>query len=102
MVTAPTSPGPITRAPERAELTGRDQIADFFASVPAGGRVELIELVVVRANGRPALATYLPDDRGDCRRLRDYGPRPPISVSRGRAIAAAGTSRCRWPPFPRS
>lgn len=55
--------------------TGRDQIADFFASVPAGWRLELIELVVVRANGQPALATYLPDDPGDCRSLRDHGPR---------------------------
>jgi hypothetical protein len=75
MATAPTAPGPITRAPERAELTGRDQIADFFASVPAGWRVELIELVVARANGQPALATYLPDDRGDCRRLRITAPK---------------------------
>jgi RNA polymerase sigma-70 factor (ECF subfamily) len=53
--------------PERAEFTGRDQIVDFFATVPAGGRLELIDLVVVRANGQPALAAYLPDNRGDCR-----------------------------------
>jgi len=37
--------------------------------------VELIELVVARANGQPALATYLPDDRGDCRRLRITAPK---------------------------
>jgi RNA polymerase sigma-70 factor, ECF subfamily len=53
--------------PERAEFAGRDRIVDFFATVPAGGRLDLIELVVVRANGQPALAAYLPDDRGECR-----------------------------------
>jgi RNA polymerase sigma-70 factor (ECF subfamily) len=53
--------------PQRAEFIGRTAIADFFATVPADGRLDLIELVVMRANGRPALAAYLPDDRGDCR-----------------------------------
>jgi RNA polymerase sigma-70 factor (ECF subfamily) len=53
--------------PERAEFAGRQQIVDFFATVPAGGRLDLIDLVVVRANGQPALAAYLPDARGDCR-----------------------------------
>jgi len=53
--------------PERAEFVGRDRIADFFATVPAGGRLDLIKLVAVRANGQPALAAYLPDERGDCR-----------------------------------
>jgi RNA polymerase sigma-70 factor (ECF subfamily) len=53
--------------PERAEFIGRQQIVDFFATVPAGGRLDLIDLVVVRANGQPALAAYLPDARGDCR-----------------------------------
>jgi RNA polymerase sigma-70 factor (ECF subfamily) len=52
--------------PQRAEFTGRQAVADFFASVPAGGRLDLIDLVVVRANGQPALAAYLPDERGDC------------------------------------
>jgi RNA polymerase sigma-70 factor, ECF subfamily len=53
--------------PQRAEFAGRDRIAEFFATVPAGGRLELIDLVTVRANGQPALAAYLPDERGDCR-----------------------------------
>ncbi len=53
--------------PQRAELAGRDRIADFFATVPAGGRLDLVDLVVVQANGQPALAAYLPDERGDCR-----------------------------------
>jgi len=53
--------------PERTEFAGRDNIVDFFATVPASGRLDLIDLVVVRANGQPALAAYLPDDRGACR-----------------------------------
>jgi len=52
--------------PQRAEYTGRAVIADFFATIPADGRLDLIDLVPVRANGQPALAAYLPDDRGDC------------------------------------
>lgn len=53
--------------PEPVEFVGRDRIAEFFATVPAGGRLELIELVAVRANGQPALGAYLPDEHGDCR-----------------------------------
>jgi RNA polymerase sigma-70 factor (ECF subfamily) len=53
--------------PERAEFIGRESIAGFFATVPAGGRLDLIDLVVLRANGLPALAAYLPDERGQCR-----------------------------------
>jgi RNA polymerase sigma-70 factor, ECF subfamily len=53
--------------PQRAEFIGRTVIADFFATVPAGGRLDLIDLVEVRANGQPALAAYLPDERGDGR-----------------------------------
>ena len=52
--------------PQRAEFIGRTVIADFFATVPADGRLDLIGLVVVRANGQPALAAYLPDEKGDC------------------------------------
>lgn len=53
--------------PQRAEFLGRQAVVDFFATVPAGGRLDLIDLVVIGANGQPALAAYLPDDRGDCR-----------------------------------
>jgi len=42
-------------------------VADFFATVPADGRIDLIPLVPTRANGHPALAAYLPDDQGRCR-----------------------------------
>jgi RNA polymerase sigma-70 factor (ECF subfamily) len=53
--------------PELAVFTGREQVVQFFATIPAGGRLDLIMLEVVRANGQPALAAYLPDDRGTCR-----------------------------------
>jgi RNA polymerase sigma-70 factor (ECF subfamily) len=53
--------------PQRAEFLGRSVIADFFATVPADGRLDLIDLVDIRANGQPALAAYLPDVRGGCR-----------------------------------
>ncbi|GIH05261.1 hypothetical protein Rhe02_33280 [Rhizocola hellebori] len=52
--------------PERAEFAGRQAIADFFATVPADGRLDLIELVAIHANGQPAVAAYLPDNRGAC------------------------------------
>jgi ketosteroid isomerase-like protein len=60
--------------PQRAEFIGRTVIADFFATVPADGRLDLIDLLVIRANGQPALGAYLPDQRGDWR-VRDHGPR---------------------------
>jgi len=43
-------------------------VAGFFATVPADGRLDLIRLVVTRANGHPTVAAYLPDaTTGDCR-----------------------------------
>lgn len=53
--------------PEDIVITGRDQIVEFFATVPAGGRLDLIPLTVIRANGQLAVAAYLPDDSGRCR-----------------------------------
>jgi RNA polymerase sigma-70 factor (ECF subfamily) len=53
--------------PERIEIVGRDEVARFFATVPAGGRLDRIRLVPIRANGQPALAAYLPDERDTCR-----------------------------------
>jgi RNA polymerase sigma-70 factor (ECF subfamily) len=52
----------LTMPPLALRFTGRDAIAEFFATVPAGGRLDLIELVETRANGHPAVAAYLPDD----------------------------------------
>lgn len=53
--------------PEAILITGRHPVAEFFATVPADGRLDLIRLVETRANDHPALAAYLPDDTGDCR-----------------------------------
>jgi RNA polymerase sigma-70 factor (ECF subfamily) len=57
----------LTMPPQPLRFVGRDAVAGFFATVPAGGRLDLIELLEIRANGEPALAAYLPDDTGDCR-----------------------------------
>jgi RNA polymerase sigma-70 factor (ECF subfamily) len=58
----------LTMPPEAIQIIGRDRVAGFFATVPAAGRLDLIRLVVTRANGHPALAAYLPDgSTGDCR-----------------------------------
>jgi len=47
--------------PERAEYGGRAAVAEFFATVPAGGRLDQIALIITRANGQPCLAAYLID-----------------------------------------
>jgi RNA polymerase sigma-70 factor (ECF subfamily) len=51
----------LTMPPQGIRIVGRDAVAAFFATVPAGGRLDLIRLVVTRANGHPAMAAYLPD-----------------------------------------
>ncbi|MGW3349770.1 RNA polymerase subunit sigma-70 [Nonomuraea rubra] len=53
--------------PEQVEIGGRGAVVEFFATQPAGGRLDLIELVEIAANGQPALAAYLPDSTGTCR-----------------------------------
>lgn len=53
--------------PEQVEISGRTAVAEFFATQPAGGRLDLIDLVEIAANGQPALAAYLPDSTGTCR-----------------------------------
>jgi RNA polymerase sigma-70 factor, ECF subfamily len=57
----------LTMPPQTLTFLGRDAVAEFFATVPTEGRLDLIELVEVRANGHPALAAYLPDTSGECR-----------------------------------
>lgn len=57
----------LTMPPQTLAFVGRDAVAEFFATVPAEGRLDLINLVEVRANGHPALAAYLPDSGGACR-----------------------------------
>jgi len=59
--------------PQAIQITGRQAVADLFATVPAAGRLDLIRLVATRANGHPSLAAYLPDgSTGGC---RGYGRR---------------------------
>lgn len=41
-----------------------DDVAGFFATVPADGRLDLFRLTPTRANGHPAAAAYLPGDNG--------------------------------------
>ncbi|GIH97533.1 RNA polymerase subunit sigma-70 [Planobispora siamensis] len=53
--------------PEAVEFRGRTAIAEFFATVPAQGRLDRIRLRETAANRQPALAAYLPDETGRCR-----------------------------------
>ena len=58
----------LTMPPQAIQVTGRQTVADFFATVPAAGRLDLIRLIATRANGHPSLAAYLPDgSTDDCR-----------------------------------
>jgi RNA polymerase sigma-70 factor (ECF subfamily) len=58
----------LTMPPQALRFVGRDAVTEFFATVPAEGRLDLIHLVETRANGHPAVAAYLPDEStGDCR-----------------------------------
>ena len=47
--------------PETFEYRGREAIGRFFATVPAGGRLERFRLVPTRANGQPAFGFYIKD-----------------------------------------
>jgi RNA polymerase sigma-70 factor, ECF subfamily len=50
--------------PEQVELDGDRAVASFFATVPAGGRLDRFHLMLTHANGCPAVAAYLHDDAG--------------------------------------
>lgn len=57
----------LTMPPQAIQITGRHLVAEFFATVPAKGWLDLIEMVATRANGHPSLAAYLPDgSTSDC------------------------------------
>jgi RNA polymerase sigma-70 factor (ECF subfamily) len=56
----------LSMPPELTTITGRAQVTRFFATVPAGGRLDTIRLVTTAANGHPALAAYLPDQSARC------------------------------------
>jgi RNA polymerase sigma-70 factor (ECF subfamily) len=72
--------------PQAILITGRPAVAEFFATVPAGGRLDTIRLRVVRANGHPALAAYLPDDGAEC---RGYGIMV-LTITGGRIATVTG------------
>ena len=50
--------------PILVRISGRQEIADFFASVPATGHLDWIRLVPTRANGQPTLAAYIQGEDG--------------------------------------
>jgi RNA polymerase sigma-70 factor (ECF subfamily) len=51
----------MTMPPEPMQFAGPAAIGGFFATVPMGGRLDLIRLEPVRSNGQPALAAYVED-----------------------------------------
>jgi RNA polymerase sigma-70 factor, ECF subfamily len=57
--------------PERMRVDGPHEIGGFFATVPMGGRLDLIRLLPTRANGQPALAAYVQESTAEP--PRDYG-----------------------------
>jgi RNA polymerase sigma-70 factor, ECF subfamily len=54
----------LTMPPVEMRFEGAERIGEFFATEPVGGHLDRIELVEVRANGQPALASYA-DEAGD-------------------------------------
>jgi RNA polymerase sigma-70 factor (ECF subfamily) len=56
----------LSMPPELSTITGRAAVTRFFATVPAGGRLDTIRLVRTAANGHLALAAYLPDKSARC------------------------------------
>jgi RNA polymerase sigma-70 factor (TIGR02960 family) len=61
----------MTMPPDPAVFLGRQAIADFFATVPAGGALDQILLVPTRANRQLAVGAYFPDP--EARVYRPYG-----------------------------
>ena len=51
----------LTMPPAPLAYRGRKAIATFFATVPASGDLTAIRLILVRANGQPAVAAYARD-----------------------------------------
>jgi RNA polymerase sigma-70 factor (ECF subfamily) len=49
----------MTMPPQPMRFTGATEVAGFFATVPMGGRLDLIRLVPTRANNQPALAAFI-------------------------------------------
>ena len=61
----------MTMPPDSAVFLGREAIADFFATVPAGGALDRIPLVATSANRQPAVAAYFLDPQAGV--FRPYG-----------------------------
>jgi RNA polymerase sigma-70 factor, ECF subfamily len=61
----------MTMPPVPTHVAGADAIGEFFATVPAEGRLEQIRLVPTAANLQPALAAYQRDPEDGV--LRAYG-----------------------------
>jgi RNA polymerase sigma-70 factor, ECF subfamily len=49
----------MTMPPEQMRVAGPAAIGGFFATVPLGGRLDLIRLLPARANRQPVLAAYV-------------------------------------------
>jgi RNA polymerase sigma-70 factor (ECF subfamily) len=61
----------MTMPPEPMHVVGPAEIGGFFATVPMGGKLDLIRLLDARANGQPALAAYVQVSVGEP--FRAYG-----------------------------
>ncbi|MGW7824925.1 RNA polymerase subunit sigma-70 [Streptomyces puniciscabiei] len=59
--------------PQPMTFRGPEEIGEFFATVPVGGRLDLIPLTTTRANASPALAAYAPASATDSASPRAYG-----------------------------
>jgi RNA polymerase sigma-70 factor, ECF subfamily len=56
----------LTMPPAELRFEGAGAIGEFFATQPAGGRLERISHTATRANGQPALASYIEaEDAGE-------------------------------------
>jgi RNA polymerase sigma-70 factor (TIGR02960 family) len=66
-----TEDAALTMPPEPLEYRGPGAIAAFLTTVPAGGALERIRLIPVRANGQPAFGCYLRDPHAPV--ARAYG-----------------------------
>jgi RNA polymerase sigma-70 factor (ECF subfamily) len=61
----------LTMPPVPLHIRGAENIGEFFATVPAEGRLDEFRLVPTAANGQPALAAYMRDPVGGVHRA--YG-----------------------------
>ena len=61
----------LTMPPFPLRYRGRSAIAEFFATVPAGGALDQIRLMPTRANRQPAVAAYALDPASQ--KHRAYG-----------------------------